>query len=245
MDNWTYAILDIGAAGTALAVGYWRHQRWLRHWRQSFAAIGAVALAFVMWDVAVTKLGHWSFNPAYVLGWGLGGLPLEELVFFIAIPLVCLAVWELVTGGSMAVPGDDHTNEIWSERRAFWYLALPVAGALGLMAAHGGRGYSWAAGGSALAVAAWAYLRANHSSGAHINGRHWLIFQLVMVVIFFAANSVLTGRPVVLYNPASFSGWRIGTVPVEDFLYNFALTNAVILARWYGPARRTGVRPVG
>jgi lycopene cyclase domain-containing protein len=39
----------------------------------------------------------------------------------------------------------------------------------------------------------------------------------------FVVNGFLTAKPVVYYHPDSFSGIRMGTIPVEDFFYNAAM----------------------
>lgn len=45
------------------------------------------------------------------------------------------------------------------------------------------------------------------------------IFTIAMLLFDF----YLTAWPVVLYNPALISGLRIGTIPIEDFLYGYAM----------------------
>jgi lycopene cyclase domain-containing protein len=50
-----------------------------------------------------------------------------------------------------------------------------------------------------------------------------LFFQLIV-------NGVLTGLPVVRYNPAAILGWRIAHAPVEDVLFGFALTSITLVA---------------
>ncbi len=53
------------------------------------------------------------------------------------------------------------------------------------------------------------------------------------IMIFFkvTSNGYLTGRPIVLYNPEYFLGIRLGTIPVEDFLYGFGLIT-ITLVLW-------------
>ena len=53
--------------------------------------------AFVLWDVVAIRLGHWTFSPEYTTGWKVGNIPVEELVFFVVIPLCALLSYEAVS----------------------------------------------------------------------------------------------------------------------------------------------------
>jgi lycopene cyclase domain-containing protein len=53
-----------------------------------------VSVPFITWDVVVTMRGHWSFNPNYVLGVEVLGLPIEEWAFFVVIVFVSVFTWE-------------------------------------------------------------------------------------------------------------------------------------------------------
>ncbi len=56
-----------------------------------------VAVPFVAWDVAATAAGHWSFDTSRTLGLVLpGGLPLEEVLFFVVVPLASVMTLEAV-----------------------------------------------------------------------------------------------------------------------------------------------------
>ena len=57
-----------------------------------------------------------------------------------------------------------------------------------------------------------------------------LFFQLI-------TNGVLTGIPIVRYDPETIIGWRIAFAPIEDLLFGFALV-VVTLSTWV----RLGVR---
>jgi lycopene cyclase domain-containing protein len=61
-----------------------------------------------------------------------------------------------------------------------------------------------------------------------------LIFQLIV-------NGVLTGVPVVRYDPAAIIGWRVGYAPVEDLLFGFAMV-LITLSSWVFLGRRTASR---
>jgi lycopene cyclase domain-containing protein len=68
---------------------YRRPGRLLRTMVPAFAA-------FVAWDVVAIRLGHWTFSPEYTTGWKVGNIPVEELVFFVVIPLCALLSYEAV-----------------------------------------------------------------------------------------------------------------------------------------------------
>jgi lycopene cyclase domain-containing protein len=65
-----------------------------RNLRQAFFATGTVALPFLVWDVLVTEAGHWQFSPQYTLGVDIINLPIEEVSFFIVVPLAAILVWD-------------------------------------------------------------------------------------------------------------------------------------------------------
>ncbi|MBP1656836.1 MAG: hypothetical protein H6Q31_1437 [Bacteroidetes bacterium] len=61
--------------------------------------------------------------------------------------------------------------------------------------------------------------------------REFWIAMAIMMFFKIPSNGYLTGRPIVLYNPEYFLGIRLGTIPVEDFLYGFGLIT-ITLVLW-------------
>lgn len=86
-------------------------------------------------------------------------------------------------------------------------------------------GLAWLAGAFALASAAGILRRRST----------WIAFGafLASTVVF---DAVLTGIPIVVYGSAHVSGIRLGTTPVEDYLYGQALCLTAIAT--YELARR-------
>ena len=65
--------------------------------RRLVAAMGIPLLIFLVWDLVAISRGHWDFNPRYVTGWELPlDLPVEELTFFLVIPICSLLTLEAV-----------------------------------------------------------------------------------------------------------------------------------------------------
>jgi lycopene cyclase domain-containing protein len=59
--------------------------------------------------------------------------------------------------------------------------------------------------------------------------RAFWIFLAVMYVFKLAANGYLTWRPIVIYDERFFLNIRLGTIPVEDFVYGFALIGLTVI----------------
>ena len=69
----------------------------LRRWRRLLLTIGPVAVVFVGWDLAAVAAGHWTFDRGQLVGVALpGGLPLEEVLFFLVVPVCAVLGFEAV-----------------------------------------------------------------------------------------------------------------------------------------------------
>lgn len=74
-----------------LRVGVYRRVRRLA------LTIAPVVVVFVAWDLYAIARGHWRFDPAQTLGLVLpGGLPVDELAFFVVVPLAAVLTLEAV-----------------------------------------------------------------------------------------------------------------------------------------------------
>jgi len=68
-----------------------------RRLRSLLYAVVPVVVVFTIWDIVGIVRHHWSYNPRYVTGWRLMlGMPIEELVFFVVIPICGLLTYEAV-----------------------------------------------------------------------------------------------------------------------------------------------------
>jgi lycopene cyclase domain-containing protein len=54
-------------------------------------------------------------------------------------------------------------------------------------------------------------------------GRVFWVTYAIVVFFQLIANGVLTGRGVVVYNPAAILGVRVAYAPIEDLAFGFAL----------------------
>ncbi|MFE7741711.1 lycopene cyclase domain-containing protein [Nocardia sp. NPDC057455] len=96
MDHWRYllvllACLLLTAPLEFLGPGVYRRPRLL------FGALLPTVTVFVVWDLVAIAAGVWDFNSRYLLGVFLpGSIPLEELLFFIVVPMCGLLTYVAV-----------------------------------------------------------------------------------------------------------------------------------------------------
>ncbi len=96
LQHWSYvAMLAFCLAGTLPLVPAFR-LRVLRQPRRLLLTVLAAGTPFLVWDVYATRVGHWWFDPEQTLPWRLAGLPLEEVGFFVVIPLATVLTYEAV-----------------------------------------------------------------------------------------------------------------------------------------------------
>ena len=63
---------------------------------------------FVLWDLAAIAAGHWSFDPAQTTGIVFpGGLPLDEVLFFLVVPICAILGFEAVRAVGGKPAGDE------------------------------------------------------------------------------------------------------------------------------------------
>jgi lycopene cyclase domain-containing protein len=68
-----------------------------RRWRRLLLTLLPVVAVFVTWDLYAVAAGHWSFDPAQTVGLVLpGGVPVEELLFFVVVPTCAVLAFEAV-----------------------------------------------------------------------------------------------------------------------------------------------------
>lgn len=70
-------------------------------------AISPVFLGLVIWDIYAISQGHWWFNEKYVTGWQIGIVPIEELLFFLVVPVAAIYSFEAVRAVKQWPVGDE------------------------------------------------------------------------------------------------------------------------------------------
>jgi lycopene beta-cyclase len=84
-------LVDQASAGACLGARVYRRVAGL-----AFAIIPVVIILSV-WDIVGILRDHWSYSARFTTGWKLiFGMPIEELVFFVVVPICGLLTYEAV-----------------------------------------------------------------------------------------------------------------------------------------------------
>ncbi len=199
-------VVIIGPVASQLS----RQIRQVSRWRLKLLVSGITMIPYVIWDALVAG-SHWWFNEAYTLNFRLLGLPIEEWLFFITVPFGCLLVWETLPQTDSWLARSRSLRYV----RTVLYAALPI----GVWVFSTGKQYT----GLVLFCFGLVGLL-DRLLGVDLLLRPKTYFYLAIIFgLILVFNGYLTGRPVVLYGEAYQIGFRVLTIPLEDFGYGFTL----------------------
>ncbi|MEO9139662.1 MAG: lycopene cyclase domain-containing protein [Jatrophihabitans sp.] len=93
----TYLLILAGCLVGTAPLELVRHVGVYRRWRRLLVALMPVLVVFGGWDVLAIRDGWWHYDTAQVVGVTLpGALPLEEVLFFLVIPICAVLTLEAV-----------------------------------------------------------------------------------------------------------------------------------------------------
>ena len=97
MEKFAYLGVMLFALVGSIWLEFFLRTNVLRRTRRLILSIAPVVVIFVIWDLYAITRDHWTFDPQRTTGVLLpGGLPIEELVFFLVIPLASILTLEAV-----------------------------------------------------------------------------------------------------------------------------------------------------
>lgn len=207
-----YLYIHLFTISYPLLQSFERRIQYWRKWKALFPGIFITAIFFLVWDEIFTAQGIWGFNPDYLLGFYVGQLPLEEILFFITVPFASVFIYECVI---YFLPRGILTNytRIISAVLSVVLLVLSIL--------FNENAYTfWTFLFTALFLALHVWINKKYM------GDFYLAY-LIHLIPFFIVNGVLTGswinEPIVWYNDAENLGIRLGTIPIEDSIYGMLL----------------------
>jgi len=208
--NYIYLIINIAVIFFPLVLSFDKKVHFFSKWKFIFPAILLTGIVFLIWDILFTRLNVWSFNPDYIVGINLFGLPLEEILFFLTVPYACVFIYECL---NVYFP----KNKLQKYSLALSNLFLGLSVAILFFAYN--RWYTLINFGFLLIVLVYV---------EYVNVKLRFMYRfyrayLVSLIPFYIVNGFLTAIPVVMYNNKENIGFRVGTIPFEDHFYLLSL----------------------
>lgn len=232
--HYTYLLIDLLSILFPLLFSFDKRISFYRYWRWLLPGLIITGGFFIAWDVLFTQQGVWSFNDQYIIGLKFFGLPLEEWLFFLAIPYSCVFVYQCL---QYYMPGLDDKNWGWKLTRPLGILLL-ITGLVFTQKAYTFTSFSIC--GFVLIL-----LHAYRSRLTYLNIERFYVSYLFSLIPFFIVNGLLTSLPVVLYNNKENLGVRMYTIPIEDTFYGLLLLlGNITIMEWAKHQSLKKARPV-
>lgn len=233
---YTYLLINFFSLLVPFLFSFERRLAFYKRWKALFPALLLTGVFFIIWDHYLADMGVWGFNPAYITGIKIWGLPVEEWLFFFTIPYSCLFIYESLN----FLIQKDPLLPYWKNISMLLIVILSVTALL-----NTGKLYTCIK----LSLTALLLVYVHYKNFPYM-GKFYRAY-LVSLIPFFIVNGLLTSLPVVVYNDAENLGIRIFTIPVEDTMYTLLLLlmNIVLFEHFKtkyqivsppGPYRRNG-----
>ncbi len=213
-------LLVIGLPVLLSALFLARFQWSRRDWKQLVRVFVFVSIPFAALDMVSVQRGWWNYNPAHVGPLRIGGLPLEELLFFFVIPFACLYLYSALMHAPRrreAVPLGAVSP--FSSLALLWLLVplwVVVGVGIWLSIVQPLERTVFDAVMLGAVLVSFVIIKPPITHG-------FVLWMGCITMLFIATNTILTALPIVVYAPEFGSVIRLGTIPVEDFLYNISL----------------------
>lgn len=208
-----YFWINLLSIAIPFIVSFDKRLKFYQEWKFLFPAMLFTMVIFIPWDIIKTGMGVWGFNPKYLQGIYFYNLPIEELVFFIAIPYACLFTYHSLN----YLIKKDYLGPYSRSITLFLIIILVIVAMLNISRIYTLVTFLMTA---ALLAVHFFLLKSTYL------GRFYFTY-LVILVPFFIVNGALTGsftqEPVVWYDDTRNLGIRMGTIPIEDSVYGLLL----------------------
>lgn len=207
------------AIAVPFAFSFEKNLKLYKRWKFLLPAILITMVLFITWDIIFTHIGCWVFNPKYNSGIYFFKLPLEEYLFFIAIPYACSFTFYVIKFHFPKYKTGNKTTLI--------LLITSIIISLMVAFTNMHRIYTF------VNFLVFAFILLFSYIFARDVLKHYFAIFLVLLIPFFIVNGILTGtgidQEVFSYNPLVLTGIKIFTVPIEDAFYAFSLFLTVLV----------------
>lgn len=225
--KYTYLLINFFTVLFPLALSFDKKVAFHKKWPYLWPGLAITGVVFLFWDVLFTIDGVWSFNPKYILGINILGLPVEELLFFLTVPFACTFIYACLNY-YMKHEMDMRLTRIISN--------LIIIGSIIILIFYHHQLYTRVT----FTLLAFLVILFQFIYKSRWLNRFYAAFAVALVP-FYIINGILTSLPVVMYNNGQNLGVRVYTIPVEDHFYLMALLLMNVGFYEYFRAKKTPV----
>lgn len=211
-----YAWLMFISIAGPLVLSFDKKVAFYKQWKALFSGIAVNAGIFLIWDIWFAQQQIWGFNPDYSSAYKFFGLPIEEYAFFLVVPYASVFIYACLKV---------YLKNGFQQQTVKWFNYVSTIFCLLAIIFYHEKTYTLVNASIALILLLMHtfWLKKNYLS-------YFWIAYLVHLLPFILINGVLTGavtpNPIVWYGAEHIIGWRLISIPIEDFFY--ALTCLLI-----------------
>ena len=212
MKQYLYLLINIGCIIIPFIFSFLLKHKFYKQWRYFIPANFVIAFLFIVWDHFFVEIGIWGFRSEYLTGLFISrNIPLEEAMFFICIPYACVFTYFVIKEYFPNI------NDLFKSRI---FILILITLSLILFLFNLEKMYTSYTFGLLSFVLFYCLYRRINLNTITISFISILPFMLI-------SNGLLTGmyieNEVVWYNDLHNLGFRIFTIPFEDFFYGYLL----------------------
>lgn len=219
--RYTYFLIDLLVIVFPLLLSLTSYFPFYKQWKFFFKVNLVVSFIFVIWDDIFTSLQVWAFNEKYISGIKISHLPIEEILFFIAIPYAC-AFSHFVIRQNIRIQ--------ISKKMLIGTYSLLIVMLLLTAFLHIEKLYT-----SITFIALSIFMAYLIIKKRFIFLSYFTLSYLFVIPFFLLTNGILTGgllleQPIVMYSSEHILNIRLLNIPLEDFFYAMLL---LVLNNYY------------
>lgn len=218
--------VNLGCIGVPFIFSFHPKLKFFKNWKALLIGTISMMAVFIPWDIYFTANGIWGFNPKYVTGKFIYGLPIEEWLFFICIPYACVFTYSCL---KIFLPSNFNSKILNTLLYATCFAFLIIA------SLNADRWYTFAA-----------HLLSGIFLALHLfvfKSRYLATFMFTFFIIlipFLVSNGILTGvtfwnypffnfdvdninEKIVSYNNDHNLRFRLFSMPIDDIAYGMLM----------------------
>jgi lycopene cyclase domain-containing protein len=213
-STFTYLLINFIIISGPIALTFAPTVNYYLKLKYVFYAILIVSPVFITWDIIATCYNNWGFNEHYITGFTIFSLPLEEISFFITTPYSCIFIYECIEYYLK-------DKRILFKKTYYLLSFIFIAGSF----IYRSQTYTCIV----LACCALFFIMARFFYPGVLGSRNYWLYIGITFIPFFVVNYILTALPVVIYNSSTIWGFRVLTIPLEDFFYSYSMLSLYLL----------------